>query len=166
MKKQYLDYAGLKRVLKHLLPPIDTKPTCHDTDGNLVKGQKIVELTKAQYDALADKDPDTYYMINDDIKAKAWYAHPDWDKGTYISNPGDRTYTVPEDGIVYVADAIANASNRVAMLYINEHVVAAMGAGYSYESSGSFPVNKGDVVRTKDLGSRPNTVLGFVPWKA
>lgn len=45
---------------------IDAKPTCRDTDGNLVKGQKIVELTKAQYDALSTKDPDTYYMINDD----------------------------------------------------------------------------------------------------
>lgn len=46
---------------------IDAKPTCRDTDGNLIKGQKIVELTKAEYDALADKDPDTYYMIDDDI---------------------------------------------------------------------------------------------------
>ena len=46
---------------------IDAKPTCRDTDGNLIKGQKIVELTKAQYDALADKDPDTYYMIDDDV---------------------------------------------------------------------------------------------------
>lgn len=46
---------------------IDAKPTCRDTDGNLIKGQKIVELTKAQYDTLTDKDPDTYYMIDDDI---------------------------------------------------------------------------------------------------
>ena len=46
---------------------IDAKPTCRDTDGNLIKGQKIVELTKAQYDTLVDKDPDTYYMIDDDI---------------------------------------------------------------------------------------------------
>ena len=46
---------------------IDAKPTCRDTDGNLIKGQKIVALTKAQYDTLADKDPDTYYMIDDDI---------------------------------------------------------------------------------------------------
>ena len=45
---------------------IDAKPTCRDTDGNLVKGQKIVELTKGQYDALSVKDPDTYDMINDD----------------------------------------------------------------------------------------------------
>lgn len=45
---------------------IDAKPTCRDTDGNLIKGQKIVELTKGQYDALAEKDPDTYYMIDDD----------------------------------------------------------------------------------------------------
>ena len=67
MKKQYLNYAGLKRVLKHLLPPIDARPTCSDTDGNLVKGQKIVELTREQYDALTVKDPETYYMINDDL---------------------------------------------------------------------------------------------------
>lgn len=66
MKKQYLDYAGLKRVLKHLLPGVDAKPTCSDVDGNLVKGQKIVALARAQYDALTDKDPDTYYMIDDD----------------------------------------------------------------------------------------------------
>ena len=46
---------------------IDAKPTCHDTDGNLVKGQKIVALTKAQYDALTDKDPNTYYMVDDDL---------------------------------------------------------------------------------------------------
>lgn len=46
---------------------IDAKPTCRDTDGNLIKGQKIVELIKAQYDTLTDKDPDTYYMITDDV---------------------------------------------------------------------------------------------------
>ena len=45
---------------------IDAKPTCRDVDGNLVKGQKIVELTRVQYDALTDKDPDTYYVVNDD----------------------------------------------------------------------------------------------------
>lgn len=45
---------------------IDAKPTCRDTDGNLVKGQKIVALSRAQYDTLTDKDPDTYYMIDDD----------------------------------------------------------------------------------------------------
>ena len=45
---------------------IDAKPTCRDTDGNLVKGQKIVALARAQYDALTDKDPDTYYIIDDD----------------------------------------------------------------------------------------------------
>ena len=45
---------------------IDAKPTCRDTDGNLVKGQKIVALARAQYDTLAEKDPDTYYMIDDD----------------------------------------------------------------------------------------------------
>lgn len=91
---------------------------------------------------------------------------PDWDRGEYISNPGDRAYTVPERGIVYVADAISIASDRVAMLKINEHIVASMGSGNSYVSSGSFPVDKGDVVSTHNLGSRSSTVLGFVPYKA
>lgn len=165
MKKKYIDYAGLKRVLKHLLPPIDAKPTCHDVDSNLVKGQKIVELTREQFDALAIKDPDTYYMINDDNEPRAWYQHPDWDNGEYISNPGNRTYTVPKSGIVYVADAISNATNHIATLSINGHVVATMGTEVSYASSGSFPVDTGDVVQTIDLGSRSRTVLGFVPWK-
>lgn len=165
MKKKYIDYAGLKRVLKHLLPPIDAKPTCHDVDSNLVKGQKIVELTRAQFDALAIKDPDTYYMINDDNETRARYQHPDWDNGEYISNPGNRTYIVPKSGMIYVADAIASASNTVATLYINEHTAATMGSGNSYASSGSFPVDKGDVVRTASLASRNTTVLVFVPWK-
>ena len=45
---------------------IDAKLTCRNVNGDLVKGQKIVELTKEQYTNLAVKDPDTYYVVNDD----------------------------------------------------------------------------------------------------
>lgn len=45
---------------------IDAKLTCRSVNGNLVKGQKIVELTKAQYNAQQALDPDTYYVVNDD----------------------------------------------------------------------------------------------------
>ncbi len=68
---------------------IDAKPTCRDTDGNLVKGQKIVELTKAQFDALSTKDPDTYYMINDDnLKPD---KHVKCGFATYAQNIAPRT---------------------------------------------------------------------------
>lgn len=33
-----------------------------------VANQKIVQLTRAQYDAIQNKDPNTYYMITDDTK--------------------------------------------------------------------------------------------------
>ena len=73
---------------------IDAKPTCRDTDGNLVKGQKIVELTKAQFDALSTKDPDTYYMINDDnLKPD---KHVKCGFATYTQNIAPRTQiTIP-----------------------------------------------------------------------
>ncbi len=45
---------------------IDAKLTCRNVNGDLVKGQKIVELTKAQYNAQKVLDPGTYYVVNDD----------------------------------------------------------------------------------------------------
>lgn len=38
------------------------------TNETKVANQKIVQLTRAQYDAIQIKDPDTYYMITDDVK--------------------------------------------------------------------------------------------------
>lgn len=37
------------------------------TNETKVANQKIVQLTRAQYDAIKIKDPDTYYMITDDV---------------------------------------------------------------------------------------------------
>lgn len=37
------------------------------TNETKVANQKIVQLTRAQYDAIQIKDPDTYYMITDDV---------------------------------------------------------------------------------------------------
>lgn len=45
---------------------IDAKLTCRNVNGDLVKGQKIVELTKAQYSAQQALDPGTYYVVIDD----------------------------------------------------------------------------------------------------
>lgn len=66
-KLKYLDKKGLAKVFTLFKDGLKYKPTCKDTNGDLVPDQKFVELTKAEYDALAIKDPDTYYMITDDI---------------------------------------------------------------------------------------------------
>ena len=46
-----------------------TKPTTVINNGLEVKDQKIMQLTRAQYDAIKNKDPNTYYMITDDTDA-------------------------------------------------------------------------------------------------
>lgn len=43
-----------------------TKPTSVLPDGTVISNQKIMALTRAQYNAIQSKDPNTYYMITDD----------------------------------------------------------------------------------------------------
>ena len=43
-----------------------TKPTSVDTSGTPLNDQKIMALTRQQYNAIQNKDPNTYYMITDD----------------------------------------------------------------------------------------------------
>lgn len=43
-----------------------TKPTSVNLDGTVRNDQKIMQLTRQQYNALQNKDPDTYYMVTDD----------------------------------------------------------------------------------------------------
>ena len=45
------------------------------TNETKVANQKIVQLTRAQYDAIRIKDPDTYYMITDDVKPSVRTAY-------------------------------------------------------------------------------------------
>lgn len=151
---------------------IDAKPTCRDTDGNLVKGQKIVELTKGQYDALSVKDPDTYYMINDDNSSKAWYPHPDWANAVIITaEQAYAGYTAPSDGM-FIGVAVMAASNSGAnrMISING-ITIVIGQVYSdtinrcFDST-SCPVNKGDLIKAKADNAWANEKLYFVPWKA
>lgn len=173
MKKRYLDYAGLKRVLKRLLPPIDAKPTCHDTDGNLVKDQKIVELTKAQFDALLTKDPDTYYMVNDDNETKACYPHPDWAKAVSITTEQLKAgYIVPGDGMI-IGNVINHSDTTVdgdAGIQINGIEVTQTHTIKIKTLTLNTIVNKDDTVKLVLSGgwvdSDVNVYAVFVPWKA
>ena len=171
MKKKYIDYAGLKRVVKHLLPPIDAKPTCHDTDGNLVKNQKIVELTKEQYDALTVKDPDTYYMIADDTIVKAWHPRPDWANAVTIS--ADQLfagYTAPSDGMFVCSGVMPKRDTTTQKVITVNGITITSGeypAGGAFNfSSTSCPVSEGDLIKSSTSSAWSNEKRYFIPWKA
>ena len=141
---------------------IDAKPTCRDVDGNLVKGQKIVELTKEQYDNLAVKDPDTYYMIADDNEAKAWYPRPDWTNTVEIT--GEQIYAgyeVPDDGTLVLKVGQNYAGDRT--FYIDGIEVGGFSASNTSERSIiTLPICKGQVIKS----SSSSCSCMFVPWKA
>ena len=150
---------------------IDAKPTCRDVDGNLVKGQKIVELTKEQFDNLAVKDLDTYYMINDDNSAKAWYPRPDWANTVNIT--ADQLYAgyvAPSDGM-FVCSSVMTSTNdgTVRVITVNGITIVAG----EYDPSGKFsygdcscPVSEGDVIKSSTSDAYGNEKRYFVPWKA
>ena len=150
---------------------IDAKPTCRDTDGNLVKGQKIVELTKAQFDALSTKDPDTYYMITDDNSAKAWYPHPDWINASIIT--GEQIYagyTAQSDGMFVCSGVmpIMGSETRRVITVNGIDIVSGQFNSVNMFSFGSTscPVNKGDLIKANADNAWGNEKRYFVPWKA
>ena len=147
---------------------IDAKPTCRDTDGNLVKGQKIVELTKAQFDTLSTKDPDTYYMINDDNEAKAWYPHPDWANAVIIT--GEQIYagyTAPSYGMIFI-DVLPFASGAYVDITINNVRISRgyRNNDYNVSTSVATPVSTGDIIKSSTKVAQPYSEITFVPLKA
>ena len=153
---------------------IDAKPTCGDVDGNLVKGQKIVELTKEQYNNLAVKDPDTYYMIADDNEAKAWYPRPDWANAVTISvDQLYAGYTAPSDGMFVCSGVMptlgggGDAISRV--ISINGIPIAAGQCNandqFSYGDC-SCPVSEGDLIKSSTSSAWSDEKRYFVPYKA
>ena len=152
---------------------IDAKPTCRDVDGNLVKNQKIVELTKARYDNLAVKDPDTYYMINNDNEAKMWVPHPDWANAVTIS--ADQLYAgyvAPSDGM-FVCSSVMPTTNSDTRRIITVNGITIVAGEYDLSGSGRFsygdcscPVSEGDLIKSNISSAWGNETRYFVPWKA
>lgn len=65
-----------------------------------VANQKIVQLTRAQYDAIQNKDPNTYYMITDDVEPCVRTAYKDMTNDYMSRTENDDlyvTFAVPED---------------------------------------------------------------------
>ena len=152
---------------------IDAKPTCRDIDGNLVKDQKIVELSKAEYEGLEVKDPDTYYMVNDDNEARTWYPKPDWGNAIKITPTGSG-YTAPTDGMFVGSISTSIDTNdtagTAATLTINDTVISKSNSNKIKLVVSNVPVSKNDIIKFTHAGAWSNVPLDynilFVPWKA
>lgn len=153
---------------------IDAKPTCRDTDGNLVKGQKIVELTKEQYDNLAVKDPDTYYMINNDNSTKAWHPRPDWANIVTITEEQIYAgYIAPSDGMFICVAAMSDKNSDANRVISINGIIIVIGRRQPSDGSNpcgfdstSCPVSEGDIIKAKADNAWVNEKRYFVPWKA
>ena len=155
MKKQYLDYAGLKRVLKHLLPG----------------ARKIWHGTLAEWEALSETERDKYDQaeIIDGSGYQSDYVRnlhdPDWSQAVSITvDQLSSGYTVPGRGIV-VGWAIATKDK----MYITVNDVVIGASTYKNMDWTSFaniqvPVNKNDVIKASEPVSLTNA--SFVPYKA
>ena len=83
-----------------------TKPTSVDTSGTPLNDQKIMALTRQQYNAIQNKDPNTYYMITDDpvpspVNVRTAYTDviDSYVETADSDNPNVKlfTFSIPED---------------------------------------------------------------------
>lgn len=143
---------------------LDAKPTCEDTSGNLVPGQKIVDCTLAQYEAMATHDPDTYYNIVDDTGDTEPGPVPDWANAEAITAADLATgYIAPAKGMI-VGVAYMSSNSGDVNITINNVIVAV-----TYRSTATdygtvqCPVAKGNTIKSSATVSVCK--LSFVPWK-
>ena len=83
-----------------------TKPTSVDTSGTPLNDQKIMALTRQQYNQIQNKDPNTYYMITDDpvpspVNVRTAYTDviDSYVETADSDNPNVKlfTFSIPED---------------------------------------------------------------------
>lgn len=160
MKKQYLDYAGLKRVLKHLLPG----------------ARKIWHGTLAEWEALSETERDKYDQaeIIDGSGYQPDYTRnlhdPDWSQAKSITAAQlVEGYTFPKRGIV-VGSIIPNANGVTGapIIKINGVVVSYARASSNETTHGSVqcPVCAYDVVKLEGISKEAcDSHISFVPYK-
>ena len=79
---------------KVITDALQYKPDTVMNGGLKVANQKIMQLTRAQYDAIQNKDPNTYYMITDDAAMNVRTA--------YVDMTNDYTSTIDNEGAFLV----------------------------------------------------------------
>lgn len=158
MKKQYLDYAGLKRVLKRLLPG----------------ARKIWHGTADEWEALSETERDKYDQAEvidaiNDPKANL-NPRPDWANAIEITAAQLQAgYTAPADGI-FAGNVLPITAET--LLTVNGVVI---GFGYvdtvsKYTRQAEIsctPVSAGDIIKssTATVSGQASHSIKFVPWK-
>lgn len=162
MKKQYLDYAGLKRVLKHLLP--GARKIWH---GTLDEWKALSEAERDKYDQAEVIDGSGYqsdypydYVRNlhdPDFSGAITETRRDFplDSGSSI------TYTCPKRGFVFI---VAESERNSDVFLIKMSSVPLQFSSYAW-----LPANKGDVIRITNKYSQAldhaSYSIVFVPYK-
>ena len=163
MKKKYLDYAGLKRVLKHLLPG----------------ARKIWHGTLAEWEALSEAERDKYDQaeVIDGSGYQPDYARnlhdPDWANAVDITAAQlIEGYTFPKRGIVvgsFIPDKNSVTGTPIIKIKINGIVVSYTRAASNEITHGSVqcPVCAYDVIKLEGIAAENcDAHFSFVPYKA
>ena len=155
MKKQYLDYAGLKRVLKRLLPG----------------ARKIWHGTEAEWEALSETERDKYDQAEvidaiTDPEANL-NPRPDWANAIAVTAAQIYAgYTAPEDGML-VGPCGAPSGNNTCIFTINGVIIARsvhVDNVYYNDTSLNVMVPEGDILKSSII-SAVSVDVHFVPWK-
>ncbi len=165
MKKQYLDYAGLKRVLKHLLP--GARKIWH---GTLAEWEALSETERDKYDQAEIIDGSGYQSDYQSDYVRNLHD-PDWSQAVSITAAQlIEGYTAPKRGII-VGSIIPNTYDVTGAPIIKINgVVVSYARGSSNEithGSVQCSVCAYDVVKLEgNAAENCDAHISFVPYKA
>ena len=158
MKKQYLDYAGLKRVLKHLLP--GARKIWH---GTLDEWKALSEAERDKYDQAEVIDGSGYQ--SDSVSN----LHvPDWSQAILLSvEVLTGGYKAPANGmIVGILYTHGTTSTGVSLTVNGVEVARNKAKDSDHILNVQCPVGKDDVIMISDEESQMNSAIRFVPYKS
>lgn len=164
MKKQYLDYAGLKRVLKHLLP--GARKIWH---GTAEEWHGLSDEERNKYDQAEIIDGSGYHDYQSDVVRDL--HDPDWSQAASITAAQlIEGWTTPRRGII-VGSIIPNTYDVT-----GSPIIKINGVIVSYARGSSNEITHGSVqcsVCAYDVVKLEGTAVGncdahisFVPYKA
>ena len=165
MKKQYLDYAGLKRVLKHLLP--GARKIWH---GTLDEWKALPEAERDKYDQAEVIDGSGYQSDYQSDVVRNLHD-PDWSQAVSITAAQlIEGYTTPRRGII-VGSIIPNTYDVTGapIIKINDVVVSYARGSSNEITHGSVQcsVCAYDVVKLEGTAAEScDAHISFVPYKA
>lgn len=165
MKKQYLDYAGLKRVLKHLLP--GARKIWH---GTLDEWKALSEAERDKYDQAEVIDGSGYQSDYQSDVVRNLHD-PDWTQAVSITAAQlIEGYTTPRRGII-VGSIIPNTYDVTGAPIIKINgVVVSYARGSSNEithGSVQCSVCAYNVVKLEGATAENcDAHISFVPYKA